>query len=390
MFRHATGQWAKKVRGKTHYFGTDKDSAAERWYKEKDALYAGETPKSRNKGPTITELANVFNASQRQRHETTGKPGLRHIELCERTIRRLIGFVGADCNISSLGPDDYAKIKLRLFEPVKRTKPVRGKVFGRQVARRSPETVAGDVRRIKTFLNWCHDSEYIAAPRFGNKFPNETEVAVTKASLKQQSENRKDIAAGDILALINAARVNFKPLIWLAINSGIGNADIAAIEWDDIATIDDNESWIDLPRLKTGAPRRFILWPETKFAIKEYLAIRNYSGERYKHLVFLTSQNLPWVRGKGDKDHVDSIGTVFAKLRDDCGVKGATFYGLRRTFATIGCESLDFAAVKVLMGHVKDKRDMTSRYAQGVGDERIKAVTDHVRQWVLNGAEVAK
>ncbi len=382
----ATKQWCRKVAGKVYYFGTDKAAAAKRWNDEKDSIYAGTTPKSRSTGATITELANLFSADQKARHATTGKPGQRHIDLCEATIKKLIGYVGSGCVVSDLSPDDFAKIKVRLFEPVKRTKPVRGKVYGRQVKRRSAETVAGDIRRIKVFLNWCHDSEHTPAPRFGNKFATETEVAVTKQSIKKQAESRKDIQASDILAIIEKSSKHFKPVLWLGINSGIGNADLSAIEWDDIKNLDDQECWIDLPRLKTGAPRRFVLWPETKKAIKDYLAVRaKHTGSRFENVVFLTSHGIPWVRGVGENDRIDSIVTTFAKMRKAVGVSRGTFYDLRRTFATVGCETLDFAAVKLLMGHVKNKRDMTDRYAQHVSDDRIRRVCNHVRTWLFSG-----
>jgi len=126
-----TGQWCKKIKQKVYYFGTDKDEAAKRWYAESNAIHAGETPESKKEESTIVELANVFHADQRARYTTTGKPGLRQIELCEMTIKRLISIVGKNKRVEDIGPTDYAKIKLELFKPIKRTKAVRGKVFGR-------------------------------------------------------------------------------------------------------------------------------------------------------------------------------------------------------------------------------------------------------------------
>jgi hypothetical protein len=41
LFLHQSGQWAKKVRGKIHYFGTDAVAAEAKWHKERDDLYAG-------------------------------------------------------------------------------------------------------------------------------------------------------------------------------------------------------------------------------------------------------------------------------------------------------------------------------------------------------------
>ncbi|HJZ93757.1 MAG TPA: hypothetical protein VKE40_22975 [Gemmataceae bacterium] len=44
LFKHATGQWAKKVRGHLHYFGTEPHPALTKWQEEKDDLYTGRTP----------------------------------------------------------------------------------------------------------------------------------------------------------------------------------------------------------------------------------------------------------------------------------------------------------------------------------------------------------
>lgn len=36
LYLHQNGQWAKKVRGKRLYFGTDKNAALKKWADEKD------------------------------------------------------------------------------------------------------------------------------------------------------------------------------------------------------------------------------------------------------------------------------------------------------------------------------------------------------------------
>jgi hypothetical protein len=70
LFPHATGRWAKKIRGKFHYFGpwSNLDAALQRYLGERDDLYAGRTPRASQDGLTIRELVNKYlTAKTRQR-----------------------------------------------------------------------------------------------------------------------------------------------------------------------------------------------------------------------------------------------------------------------------------------------------------------------------------
>src|SRR5262245_11641822 len=62
LFPHATRRWAKKIRGKMHYFGPwdDPDGALEKYLHQKDALHAGRKPREVSTGVTVKGLANAY------------------------------------------------------------------------------------------------------------------------------------------------------------------------------------------------------------------------------------------------------------------------------------------------------------------------------------------
>ena len=69
-------------------------------------------------------------------------------------------------------------------------------------------------------------------------------------------------------------------------------------------------------------------------------------------------------------------------MLDALGITGnRNFYALRHTFETIGGEAKDQIAVDHIMGHARD--DMASVYRERISDERLKAVSEHVRKWAF-------
>src|SRR6516165_3602860 len=79
LYAHAAGVWAKKIRGRVHYFGKwdDPDGALKKYLEQKDALHAGRTPRPDPQTLTIKDVANAFLNAKKEAVEAS--------ELSQRT-----------------------------------------------------------------------------------------------------------------------------------------------------------------------------------------------------------------------------------------------------------------------------------------------------------------
>ena len=112
-----------------------------------------------------------------------------------------------------------------------------------------------------------------------------------------------------------------------------------------------------------------------------------------KGLLFVTRMGLPYTReeyhaSRNGKPHVvlhDAVADAIQKAMKKAGVtlKGLGFYGLRRSFETIGAETGNQVAVDHIMGHVPATSDMGAVYRQHVAESALRQVTDHVRAWLF-------
>src|SRR5215467_9054392 len=62
LFPHATKRWAKKIRGKLHYFGpwNDPDGSLKNYLEHKDDLHAGRMPRPDAETVTVKQAVNEF------------------------------------------------------------------------------------------------------------------------------------------------------------------------------------------------------------------------------------------------------------------------------------------------------------------------------------------
>jgi integrase len=185
--------------------------------------------------------------------------------------------------------------------------------------------------------------------------------------------------AEEVRRMLAAADVQMRAMILLGVNCGFGNADVGNLP---VSALDLERGWVNFPRPKTGVPRRAALWPETTAALREVLARRPEPHDPADAgLVFITKYRQRWAKDT----HDNPLTKKMRLLLDALGINGnRNFYALRHTFETVGGEARDQVAVDHVMGHARD--DMASVYRERISDERLKAVSDHVRGWLFTPA----
>jgi integrase len=360
LFAHAAGVWAKKIRGKLHYFGpwADPDGALKKYLEQKDALHAGRKPREATAGLTVKELCNRF-LNAKQVAVDGGELSPRTWQGYRLACEEIVAAFGKARLVADLDTDDFAALRRRLAK--------RYGVHG----------LGTQIQCVRCCFKYAYDADLIDRPvRFGPGFKRPSKKTLRLHKAKQ---GPKLFTREEILLLLLIAPVHLEAMILLGINAGFGNADCGTLP---LSAVDLERGIIDFPRPKTGIPRRCVLWPETVAALKEALA-RRPKPKRPEHagLVFVTQRGLSWAKDTNDCP----VAKETAKLLHRLGINGRTglgFYTLRHTFRTVADEAKDQPAADYIMGH--EVPHMSSAYRETISDERLKAVTDHVRAWLFS------
>jgi integrase len=363
LFAHAAGVWAKKIRGKMHYFGpwSDPDGALKKYLAEKDALHAGRKPREENEGVTLKDLCNQF-LNAKQSLVNSGELTNRSWQDYKAACVLITSHFGKGRLVADLDPDDFATLRSKM-----------AKKWG-------PVTLGNVIQRIRVAFKFAWDNGLIDRPvRYGQGFkrPSRKVVRIDRAR-----KGPKLFTADEIRRLLDIAGIQLKAMILLGINGGFGNADCGNLPQ---SAVDLEAAMIDFPRPKTGIPRRCPLWPETVAALREALAKRPQpKNEADGGLLFVTKYGHGWAKDTTDQ----TLAKEFGKLLRNLGIngrKGLGFYTLRHVFRTVADESKDQVAVDFVMGH--EIPHMSAVYRETISDARLKAVADYVRAWLFPPAK---
>jgi integrase len=287
---------------------------------------------------------------------------------CELVIEKF----GKARLVADLDPDDFAKLRGAMV----------GKGWG-------PVTLGNVIQRVRVVFKFAYDNGSIDRPvRYGQNFKRPTRKTVR---VDRAKKGPKLFTATEVRALIEGAtvektsgpkRVQLNPvmraMVLLGINAGLGNADCGQLR---LVHIDLDAGTLDYPRPKTGIPRRCVLWPQTVTALRAALAVRPTPKDAANaELVFVTTFGGCWAKDSADQTLAKEFAKVLRAFRFAART-GLGFYTLRHTFRTVADEAKDQPAADYIMGH--ESPHMSSHYRETISDERLKAISRHVHEWVF-------
>jgi integrase len=356
---HPTGQYCKKIKGRIHYFGTDKKKALQRYLEQAAYLHGGQnrTIAESNGATSIKELCDLYLQYQHGK-VLAGELTPRHYSDQMRSLGQLACFLGEGRKISNISTLELQNYKRRLQNR-----------YG------SAHRLNLHLGTMKAMFHWARKNDIL------EHIPNID--AVSKGKIVHQERFTFDLR--EVTKLLSVANVKMRAMIWLGLNCGFGCTDCARLKWDDL---DFEHNRVKLARSKTGVPRNLPLWPETIRALHEV--------PRSGPLVFYTEEGHPWVRtvtriqddGSSKYTTVNAIASMFGRILKKTKIsvpKGTGFYTLRRTAATLAARSGDPFAVQRLLGHVN--LEMATRYVQDLSAQ-TDGVIENSRQYLVGGRSV--
>jgi integrase len=361
LFPHASGRWAKKIRGQLEYFGSWEDgwqNALDNYQAWKDDLYAGRRPtKSNLQRVTIRDLCNAFRASKESKL-LTGELVQHTFNDYLDSMNRIIHVFGKTVAVEDLRPDDFAKLRAHIAKSFK-----------------TPQSLGNEINRCRVIFNFAKKNRLVSDVWFGDDFkrPSRSIIRRTRAQ-KRQVEGAMMFEADEVLALLKESSGQYKAMTLLAVNCGLDGASIGQLP---TSALNLEDRWLDFPRFKTGIERQCPLWPETVAALMEAAGMMPAPKAGNEHLFFRTKYGTGWYKGKSCP-----LSQEFRKLMEAADVyrRGRGFRALRHTFETVASGSRDQIAVDHIMGH--EAGSMAATYRERIERDRLQAVVDHVHDWL--------
>jgi hypothetical protein len=171
LFPHATGRWAKKVKGRFHYFGKVTDdpkgeTALALWPEQKDDLLAGRTPRAKPEALTLREFLDRFVVSKRCFLDTR-EISPKHFAELYATCKRIGDSFGVNRLVIDRAADDFERLRKSI-----------SKQWG-------PVRLGNEIQRTRSVFKFGYDAGLIDRPlRFGPGFRKPTREVMRQSRAK--------------------------------------------------------------------------------------------------------------------------------------------------------------------------------------------------------------
>ena len=247
---------------------------------------------------------------------------------------------------------------------------------------------------VTAFLNYGAKNGWYVMPGTGADWiapatdPDSIRQAKARAGVKDFSD--RILTGEEINKLLERSTSNFRAMILLGVNCGLGPADIGRLRWN---MLELERGRLRFPRPKTGVMRVGYLWKCTRIALERLqtlkhsrLAIDRAGGSA---LVFVTRKGLPFYREMENHAEVEINGKTvrkvigikvqkpilctFGRMVRELNLEGVSFYRLRHTFKTLGKKARDREVLDLMMGH-KDTSTGKVYDHEEIGWQRVRRV----------------
>src|SRR5438445_9747308 len=251
LFWVSTERWAKKIKGRLHYFGRGTyEEALAKYEEQKEQLHSAYAPSDDEGALTIYSLCQKFLTTKKM-YRDSGELSPHTFDDYAKVCKMLRKAFGRDRLVSDLKPEDFRKLRMQMS---KRWGHLR---------------VGNTVNKVKIVFNFgLKDGLLKEVPTYGEGFKR---PSAKKIEEERERRGPKSFEANEIRAMLDKAGQPLKAMILLGINGALGNHDVTQLP---ISALNLKTGWMNYSRRKTGVRRKIPLWVETCKALDDWLQAR--------------------------------------------------------------------------------------------------------------------
>ena len=250
----------------------------------------------------------------------------------------------------NIGPKDIEMFKAERIKAVKKSNKALLKTL-------KPATINRNVALLKCMFN--------KAIEWGKADKNPLKGM---KPLKENNKRLRFLEKNEILKLIDCCSPHLKPIVIVAVNSGMRTGEILNLKWNDV---DYKRNLLYLIETKNNEKREI---PLNDIVKKTLIKVLKHPDSAY---IFCNKNGKPY----------ESIKTSFHTAMKRAGIENFRFHDLRHTFAShLVMMGIDLRTVQELLGH--KSFEMVLRYSHLSPSHKSKAVELLDKNIMDRGSEV--